>query len=397
MYPLPKITPLKLSPKPQKGFAPIALVVFLLFGIAAGTILIQNGVNFSPKASETFFDCLPSEVGSNNGSACPTVQTKTFAYCLNKEDPSNTLISNKIACDSAKNIAPDKFRYVCSWNPTNCPYTSHCNPACTAYQNCQWSSKSNEQSVCTGCSTRTAEQCSASGFDCANFGTHETCVLKTPTPPPLECAPESKSIEYGNCQTNNGMKCWNDYKRSSQTKCLWSAKINDGSSPFQAYQNKSYHCAPDPSCDNTSVNPAPPAAGQPASGKPGIKSETCNATQLAKANCSSKDLCVVDYADRASCKYPNNPPDGTACNEAHTKFCSSCRLINGLPKCSTSVCDNGEVSACNTSTSECTSATAAVDNKPYTFCGPKTGTAAAPRPAAGAPAAAAPATNNTSK
>lgn len=37
--------------RPQAGFAPIALVVLLLFGIAAGVLLIQNGVNFLPKAA----------------------------------------------------------------------------------------------------------------------------------------------------------------------------------------------------------------------------------------------------------------------------------------------------------------------------------------------------------
>lgn len=36
----------------QQGFAPIALVVLLLFGVAAGTILVQNGVNFIPRAAD---------------------------------------------------------------------------------------------------------------------------------------------------------------------------------------------------------------------------------------------------------------------------------------------------------------------------------------------------------
>lgn len=41
-----------LQPNPQKGFAILPLIVLLLIGIAGGTYLIQNGVNFLPKAQE---------------------------------------------------------------------------------------------------------------------------------------------------------------------------------------------------------------------------------------------------------------------------------------------------------------------------------------------------------
>jgi hypothetical protein len=44
-----KLLPITLT---EAGFAPVVLLVLLMFGIAAGTILVQNGVNFIPKAAD---------------------------------------------------------------------------------------------------------------------------------------------------------------------------------------------------------------------------------------------------------------------------------------------------------------------------------------------------------
>lgn len=46
----------KCSPLSQQGFAIIPLVVLMLFGISAGVLLIQNGVNFLPKAAVSISD-----------------------------------------------------------------------------------------------------------------------------------------------------------------------------------------------------------------------------------------------------------------------------------------------------------------------------------------------------
>lgn len=58
----------------QSGFAPVILLVLVMFGIAAGTILVQNGVNFIPKAAD-------------EQEALKPVDPKKLKECDDKENP----------------------------------------------------------------------------------------------------------------------------------------------------------------------------------------------------------------------------------------------------------------------------------------------------------------------
>lgn len=58
----------------QSGFAPVILLVLVMFGIAAGTILVQNGVNFIPKAAD-------------EQEALKPVDPKKLKECDDKEKP----------------------------------------------------------------------------------------------------------------------------------------------------------------------------------------------------------------------------------------------------------------------------------------------------------------------
>jgi hypothetical protein len=84
--------------KQQKGFAPIWILILVIAGIAAGTLLVQNGVNFLPKAAEQeplhpsagqTQDC--SKLGQDvNQEAClkknnETCAADTVTYCDNRQ------------------------------------------------------------------------------------------------------------------------------------------------------------------------------------------------------------------------------------------------------------------------------------------------------------------------
>lgn len=56
----------------QAGFAPIALVILLLFGIAAGTLLVQKGVNFLPKAQQST-GCTPENKDYCESKGCECI------------------------------------------------------------------------------------------------------------------------------------------------------------------------------------------------------------------------------------------------------------------------------------------------------------------------------------
>jgi hypothetical protein len=55
---------------PQRGFALLPLIVLLLVGIATGTLLIQNGVNFLPKAALRPCTSAETEACTKEGATC---------------------------------------------------------------------------------------------------------------------------------------------------------------------------------------------------------------------------------------------------------------------------------------------------------------------------------------
>lgn len=114
----------------QSGFAPIALVVLLLFGVAAGVILVQNGVNFLPKAAgpgdwDWPFICSPTDIGTQDGSDCkPENQIKILSHCNGTEiDPDKCL-------EYYTNGGRD---YYCKWNTACSTSLTAAQPASTSY------------------------------------------------------------------------------------------------------------------------------------------------------------------------------------------------------------------------------------------------------------------------
>lgn len=89
----------------QLGFAPIALVILLLFGIAAGTLLVQNGVNFLPKAQTSSQECSENIVNTVQpcnkfGNTHPYKNCSVdFAYCniSSAYSTTGTVTSNDLA------------------------------------------------------------------------------------------------------------------------------------------------------------------------------------------------------------------------------------------------------------------------------------------------------------
>lgn len=69
----------------QKGFAVIPLVILMLFGIAAGTLLVQNGANFLPKAAIVECDPYYKALCSKRGLDCHKLNTPTVPYvCIDR-------------------------------------------------------------------------------------------------------------------------------------------------------------------------------------------------------------------------------------------------------------------------------------------------------------------------
>lgn len=132
----------------QKGFAPIALVVLLLFGIAAGTLLIKNGVNFLPKAANNaLVICTRNQIDQDTTDSCPAY---IFDHCdyvnintglpLENIDPGTT----KEECRAAENAYSTrpgsyqaKVQYYCTLDRSSCINTQAPTQQTATQQNTQ--------------------------------------------------------------------------------------------------------------------------------------------------------------------------------------------------------------------------------------------------------------------
>lgn len=129
--------PLILIPS-QKGFAVIPLIILMLFGIAAGTLLIQNNTSFLPKAAEPtegYFDCLFKDLGTGPANSCKKITLHHCDQIRNSDGvvTDSLVVTNdlkKQLCIQGANNPGEgtTVKMYCYWDPPICPLTE-CNLA----------------------------------------------------------------------------------------------------------------------------------------------------------------------------------------------------------------------------------------------------------------------------
>jgi|SRR3989344_3461125 len=140
------------------------------------------------------------------------------------------------------------------------------------------------------------------------------------------------------------------------------------------------------------TRPAGAAATQPASGNPGISSQTCSSTQISSLSCQNG--CIIASGGYAQCTYKEGD---TNCTSPHSTICSNnakkygletgkCIVIDRLPRCEY----KSDAAKCNDDDAKCSGGTSCQfftkNNIKYSAC--VSGTAAQSGPGTGAPGSA---------
>lgn len=201
----------------QKGFAPIVLVL-LLFGIAAGTVLIQNGVNFLPNAQQPL-TASRSLKPSYNQKSPPRCSTGEAKYCT---FPGKGWTCYKDGCDA--NAIRDSEKFLSC--PDDYPDRGvHWGQQDDCFKTlCDYSDGFTELRPPMGGAT--TGRCYKATTTSVNTGS-QSCN------PPEESRQESCSLGY---------RCFGDWYKDPANNCQLTPKIN-------ASTGGSFHCDKDPRCD----------------------------------------------------------------------------------------------------------------------------------------------------
>lgn len=244
----------------QKGFiSQLLLVLLLAAGIAAGTILVQNGVNFLPKAQQSTSECTSGEVenctleGANgckisggfhycydlDGQACignklyaantqaPTICTGDTRNCglvgfTNSPKPAKYACINDANYNLWKSFVANRFSEAGKAVPGGCKpedYNSKCGGKGGCYQN------SSGNPVCllegTTCTSTQQQSCKDTyGLEnCKIVGGEVRCIY----PPNQPCNKNETCPSGSTCQVVE-----RTYKGSKYRYSECTAKCNDG-------------------------------------------------------------------------------------------------------------------------------------------------------------------------
>ena len=370
MYFLPRIKSLLIKNlNPQQGFAPLGIVVLLLVGITAATLLTQSRTNFLPQAADEVIRIKYSYSCDAPGGyrTLSITQGTTSLY-----------YSDKVACNEAASVnrpCSDTAKGVCGSQNMQCERDSDYDAHCVARK----------------------EQPSGTIFPCT-----------------LE---QAKSNSLSNCPSE-GQKLLISHC-DSQSHPPDKAIGNEDCLNMMLPSQQNYYCYWNKQCSTGQQSPTGPAPATATSGNdytPGVAGK-CDDKQKHKNNDPSQALrcppqpnssdteCVLDKLETKWCIEPGKK-EGDSCNTsncpAYEGDKKECRIVGGLPKCrypnsaKDGACndpDKGQCPAGSPYNEECW--IFGTDYK-YSACRKKAGTpaaaapATAPRPAtAGAPATAA--------
>lgn len=350
----------------QKGAASLVVVALLLAGITAAVYLTQTGTSFLPQAQEgPRFECSPDDLGRStysNTEGCS--KTITPSHCEHVNNSTGKAQDTLEITDEASRKTCIEFmksgplpgytnKMYCYLSPATCPQTTSIQDVVKEIDN--WKPPSDGVFR-----TKFTSQCyRGKRLQNVNVNGQNTSF------PSIDC-------------NSSDIPCDQTFKKVCEERSM----ICIPTGRFEAY------------CGNTSsAADAPAAAGQ----ANGISSTACSAQQ--KQLCDTepwqpKGGCVITTTGLRQCKYeasregdrcnndPAHPETGAACGS------KECRIIDGLPRCITNTCTQGEKTGCEAKGATCEIGTKKIDgvDKSYTYCKPGT-TPTAPRPAAGAPAA----------
>lgn len=303
---------MKLPCSNQQGFAPIALVMLLLFGIAAGVILVQQGTNLIPQAAEpgdwdwpfrcdqVDVDNATTQSAANYASACPTEQYPKFNHCDTdlKSDPNDKPIQNSTSRASCASFTQNfNVTFYCRWN-TKC--STGPAPAVPLAQ---------QRSSCT----------EDQNTSCGKEGTGVSCKSTSNKP-------------Y--CLDSKGFLCFGDSLHSVNNLVTPVKNCQSSSSKCGFDKNAArYDCISQPVYDAWRASLTTPAAAAPAAqlapALPEVPVTKCNLScpspSLGCFKIEGKERCVFPGANDLSC-----PPSETAWCKAPTDVRDGCEVARAI-------------------------------------------------------------------
>lgn len=423
--------------KNQVGFAPIALVVLLLFGIGAGVFLVQNGVNFLPKAAladpyapvKETVDKLYAETGAGVYIELPN--GTVIAKDENSSKPAYSVIKLWIAGAVFSN---NKYSQLKSDVDTmlTVPDIPKSNEA------------ANNLIKALGNNNEAQGLRVINNYILENYSETSVNRLMLAQPPPDNyTSPRSavnfiKSVMNNGISNNGGQVIQNLLTERTRLKGDWfpdknspvlssNAQFigksgtgaivpvrNDVGTFLDKNDQRVYFAILVPTGGDSSetkisnleqalynggqaVPAAAPAGGQ----TPGISTGTCTTDQITRLGCptvNNKPRCIITDAGSPQCQYPEDISD--RCNNTHYEKCknnassyeletSLCYVIDGVPRCeyksSATECNPGDAACPNGTT--CQFFTKKVNNKDikYTACVKSSPARAAPGAKTAAP------------
>lgn len=434
---LPKI---KLS---QQGFAIIPLIILMLFGIAAGTLLVQNGINFLPKAQswpdpEPWNPVNDDFIRIRYDSVCHTSESGESLRNYQIKHGSTLLEANRVACQKAGRPCTDYMKQycgirgmICTTNSGNlfegyCSKAKYVDPnqplvSCTLEQaksqpcvngrqlkisHCDYKTNTNIRVMLDNCLD--TEEPQNYNYYCLAF---DTTVCRNAAPaqaaPAAQSAASSTDLADWNPPDDNAYRikyasgCFTH--ATGQSVRLWVVKKGkntveatqgacDGANrPCSGLSNwctdAGQQCIKDDNFQAHCGSPTQAApATQPTSSttEPGVKGDCPANRQLP---CEQGMVCKIDQVDTRWC-VDKDKKEGDSCG-------NNCIIIGGLRK--TPYPANTPENGCNAAdketcdpkyNEECAIYKKNINNKDYWYsaCRKKAGSAQAPAPAAGQPA-----------